>query len=101
MQLTVYGADTPCPSCVHSPSSIETMEWLEAAIKRRFPKAELMVRYVDLDFPETEEDHSFTQKIKNDDYFYPLIVAEGQVLGEGDPRLKPIFEFLESKGFAE
>ena len=101
MQVTVYGADTPCPSCVHSPSSKETMEWLEAAIRRKFPKAELNIRYVDLDYPETEEDQSFTQKIKNDDYFYPLIVADGNILGEGDPRLKPIFEYLESKGFAD
>jgi disulfide oxidoreductase YuzD len=101
MQVTVYGADTPCPSCVHSPTSKETMEWLEAAIRRKFPKAELDIRYVDLDYPETEEDQSFTQKIKNDDYFYPLIVADGHILGEGDPRLKPIFEYLESKGFAD
>ncbi|WEG13780.1 DUF1462 family protein [Pullulanibacillus sp. KACC 23026] len=98
MKLTVYGADTPCPSCLHSPSSKETKEWLEAALKRKFPDSAITLRYVDLDEPETDEDVRFTNKIKNDEYFYPLVVSEGQVLGEGDPRLKTIVQYLEEKG---
>ncbi|GGH75119.1 disulfide oxidoreductase YuzD [Pullulanibacillus pueri] len=101
MRLTVYGADVPCPSCIHSPSSIETMEWLDAAIKRKFPNAPIEVQYVDIYHPLTEEDHYFTEKILKDEYFYPLVVASGQVIAEGDPRLKTIFQFLSEQGVAK
>lgn len=96
--ITVYGADTPCPSCIHSPSSIETKEWLEAALKRKFPEEAITVRYIDIYHPETDEDKSYTEKILDDDYFYPLVVSAGEILGEGNPRLKTIFETLEQRG---
>lgn len=98
MKLTVYGADSPCQSCLHAPTSKETMEWLSAALKRKFPTKEIDIRYIDIEEPETDEDLYFTKKIKNEEYFYPLVVAKGQVIGEGDPRLKPIVHFLETEG---
>ncbi|WP_188695716.1 YuzD family protein [Pullulanibacillus camelliae] len=98
MQITVYGADTPCPSCIHSPSSIETMEWLDAAVNRKFPHASIQFRYVDIHHPENDEDRYFTEKIIADEYFYPLVVAEGEVIAEGDPCLKMIFQFLDRRG---
>ncbi len=98
MELTVYGAELLCASCLNAPSSRETYEWLEAAIKRRFPEAPLSLRYVDINKPVTEEDRHFTDEIKKDTYFFPLVVGAGQVLGEGNLRLKPIFEYLEALG---
>jgi disulfide oxidoreductase YuzD len=99
MIITVYGAEAPCPSCLHSPSSRETKEWLDAAIRRKFPNSNIQVRYVDVYQSETEEDKKFTEKILNDEYFYPLVVSNGQVIGEGDPKLKNIFAFIEQQGF--
>lgn len=95
MVITVYGTEAPCPSCLHAPSSRETMEWIEAAVRRKFPDAPIHVRYIDIYEPETPEDEAFSRKILNDEYFYPLVVARGQVIGEGDPRLKTIFKFIE------
>ena len=98
MRITVYGADAPCPSCLHAPSSIETMEWLDAAIKRKFPTETIEVHYVDIFHPVSAEEQHYAQKILDDEYFYPLVVADSQVIGEGDPRLKTIFTFLSDKG---
>lgn len=99
MIITVYGAETPCPSCLHSPSSRETMEWLDAAIQRKFPNSGIEIRYIDIYQSVTEEDKAFTEKILNDEYFYPLVVSNGQVIGEGDPKLKTIFSFIEQQGY--
>lgn len=99
LEITIYGAEQRCASCVNAPSSKDTKEWLEAALSRRFPHQEIAFRYVDLYEPKTKEDHEFTAKILNDDYFYPLIVANNEVLGEGNPRLKNIFQYIENQGF--
>lgn len=99
LELTIYGADQPCPSCLHSPSSKETMEWIQAAVKRKYPDGNIAFRYVDINQPVTDEDQSFTMKILNDEYFYPLVVTGGKVIGEGNPRIKSIFESIEERGF--
>lgn len=98
MKMTVYGAEAICASCAQAPSSIETAEWLRAAIGRKFGE-EIRVRYIDIDHPETETDRLFCGKIAHDEYFYPLVVACGTVIGEGIPSLKSIFRFLEQHGF--
>ncbi|MFC4618385.1 YuzD family protein [Camelliibacillus cellulosilyticus] len=100
MIVTVYGAEAPCPSCLHAPSSRETMEWLDAAIRRKYPDFDVTVRYVDIYEPVTAEDKVYAEKIINDEYFYPLVVAGDEVIGEGDPRLKIIFQYLEDHGLA-
>lgn len=99
LQIVIYGADDPCPSCIHSPSSKETKEWLEAAVQRKFPDQAITFRYVDIQSPENDLDKHYTEKIINDEYFYPLVVANEQVIGEGNPRLKEIFQYLEGFGF--
>ncbi|TCP26577.1 disulfide oxidoreductase YuzD [Scopulibacillus darangshiensis] len=99
MEMTVYGAEQACPSCLHSPSSRETMEWIRAAIQRKYPDSSISIRYVDINQPETDEDKTFTDKILNDELFYPLVVTNGKVIGEGNPRLKTIFQTIEENGF--
>lgn len=100
--LTVYGADKPCPSCLHAPSSKETMEWVEAAVLRKFAGSDIAVRYVDIDHSEmaTEEDQHFSEHIQAESYFYPLVVVNGQVVGEGNPKLKQIFQAIEACGYS-
>src|SRR5699024_10280663 len=99
VDIVVYGADAPCPGCLHSPSSRETREWLEAAIRRKFPNQSLPVRYVDIDRPQGEKDKVFADRIFAEEFFYPLVVINGEVAAEGDPRLKTIFRIIERHGF--
>lgn len=36
LTIKVYGAEKKCPSCINMPSALETKEWLEAAITRKY-----------------------------------------------------------------
>ena len=93
--MTVYGAEQKCASCVHLPSALETKEWLEAALTRKFPDANLSIHYVDIEQPEGEEQESYAEAILNDEYFYPLVILEGEVVAEGNPNLKTISAKIE------
>ena len=96
LKITVYGAEEKCASCIHLPSAKETMEWLEAAVNRKFPEISIDFTYIDIENPgEGEAHHHFAEAIKEDEYFYPLVVLEDEVVAEGNPKLKEIFEKIE------
>ncbi|PYZ92923.1 disulfide oxidoreductase [Salipaludibacillus keqinensis] len=95
IHITVYGAEVKCASCIHLPSALETKEWLDAAIQRKFPQDEYEVTYCDIYSPTTEEEKSFSEKILEDEYFYPLVVINSEVVAEGNPRLPVIFRKIE------
>lgn len=96
IKITVYGAEEKCASCIHLPSARETMEWLEAAIARKFPNALFDFTYIDIENPGDDEmDVRFAEAIKDDEYFYPLVVLENEVVAEGNPKLKEIYEKIE------
>ncbi len=100
VEISVYGAEVLCPSCVNLPSAKETYEWLDAALKRKFNNQPFHITYIDIDKPQHEEEkQEFVQKILDDEYFYPLVVIEGKVVGEGSPRLKTIYEEMERYGY--
>ncbi|AZB44280.1 DUF1462 family protein [Bacillus sp. FJAT-42376] len=102
MNIEVYGAERLCPSCVNMPSSKETQEWLSAALARKFPNHPIHVDYIDIDAPNLEgEREEIAEKVRNDEYFYPLVVLNGKVVGEGSPRLKTICEELEKLGLVQ
>lgn len=91
--MTVYGAEEKCASCVHLPSARETMEWLEAAVTRKYPTHQFAISYIDIEEPGEKEIHiQFSEAIQNDEYFYPLVVLNGEVVAEGNPNLKEIFK---------
>ncbi|MFC0523880.1 DUF1462 family protein [Pontibacillus salicampi] len=97
--VTVYGAEQKCASCVNLPSARETYDWLEAAISRKFESTEVQFVYIDIDHPHTEEEHRYyIQRIVDEEYFYPLVVVNGEVVGEGNPRLKSIYAALQDTG---
>ncbi|SIS43857.1 YuzD family protein [Salimicrobium flavidum] len=96
--VTVYGARERCASCVNAPGSIETYEWLQAAIGRKFGNDNISYRYIDIF--EAEEDE-FIEKIMEDELFYPLVLVEGEVAGEGTPRLKSVYRHLEKRGLTK
>lgn len=92
IEMTIYGAEVKCASCINLPSAKETKEWLEAAINRKFSNSAILFRYVDINVPETEEDKVYAEAIREDEYFYPLVVLNGEVVGEGNPNIKVINE---------
>ncbi|WP_101843186.1 YuzD family protein [Halobacillus sp. Marseille-P3879] len=99
VQLTVYGSSERCASCVNAPGSKETYEWLQAAIGRKYDPERLTYRYVDVFEDEyTEDDEKYVEQIKADELFYPLVIINGEIAGEGNPRLKDVYICLEQNG---
>lgn len=100
VEIVLYGAQNLCPSCVNLPSSIETFEWLEAAIARKFPDQPFKMTYVDIyQPPEDLDKQSFAKRVIDEDMFYPVVVIKEKVVGEGNPRLKTIYAELEKHGY--
>lgn len=97
--LTVYGAEEICPSCVGAPGSVETYEWLQAAISRKYVNNSINYEYIDINKPQKVEKHkNFVERVFEEDLFYPVVLINDELVAEGVPRLKPIYEALEKKG---
>ncbi|WP_209125749.1 YuzD family protein [Alkalihalobacillus sp. BA299] len=94
--ISIYGAEVKCASCVNLPTSLETKEWLEAALSRKYPNTSLQFRYIDIDQEVMETDKPYVEAIHNDEYFYPLIVIDDEIVAEGNPKLKVICEKIEA-----
>jgi len=103
VNIYIYGAEQICASCVNLPSSIETYEWLEAAISRKFPNQPFHMHYIDIMNPKTEDEDikAFAEKVLKEDLFYPVVVIENKIVAEGNPRLKTIYEELISLGYQD
>ena len=100
IEISVFGAQQICSSCVQLPSSIDTFEWLEAAVRRKFPYPSITFSYIDIEQPpKDEEKRKFAKKVVEEDLFYPVVVMEGIIVGEGNIRLKTIFRELEKYGY--
>lgn len=95
--VEVYGAEEICASCVHLPSSQETASWLEAALNRKYGK-QVKVAYVDIYQPKTDRERRFANKVLEEDLWYPVVVIQDEIVGEGNPKLKKIYEHLEKLG---
>lgn len=98
IEITVYGTDILCASCVNLPSAKETAEWLEAAISRKYGADTVRIRYADFQQPETEEDKLWAKRIVEEDLWYPLVIISGEIVGEGHIKLKEIYAKLEEIG---
>ncbi|WP_040340526.1 YuzD family protein [Fictibacillus macauensis] len=97
--IKVFGGEQKCASCVNLPSSKETAEWLEAAIARKFPNQVFIVEYVDI-FTTTEGDNFlFAQRVVEEDLFYPVVVIHDEIIAEGNPRLKDIYDIMQQHGY--
>jgi disulfide oxidoreductase YuzD len=100
VEICVYGAEILCPSCVNSPSSKETYEWLQAAIGRKYGNQPFTIAYVDIYKPDPDvEKEIFSKRVIEEDMFYPVVVINGEIVGEGNPRLKTIYTKLEKYGY--
>lgn len=100
LEIVIYGAEQVCPSCVTLPSSKETCGWLEAAISRKFPDQPFLITYVDIFNPPNETDkQEFAKKVIEEDMFYPVVLINGSVIAEGNPRLKEVYAEMEKYGY--
>ena len=98
--IEVYGADVICASCVNAPSSKDTYEWLQAAVSRKFPNQEVEYRFINIEGAlENERDIDYAERIQEDEFFYPLVLVNDEVVGEGYVQIKPVYEALEKLGY--
>ncbi len=99
IKITVYGAEQICASCVGAPGSKDTYEWLQAAIGRKYETDGITYEYVDINEPQTDEKHrAFVERIFEEDLFWPIVFVNDELVAEGIPRLKTIYESLEENG---
>ncbi|ASK62867.1 disulfide oxidoreductase [Virgibacillus phasianinus] len=95
--ITVYGAEQICASCVGAPGSKDTYEWLQAAIGRKYADGDLNYHYINIDQPQTEEKHAtMVERIFEEDLFYPIVFVNDELVAEGIPRLKTIYQALDN-----
>jgi disulfide oxidoreductase YuzD len=97
IDIFVYGAEQICPSCVSFPSSKETASWLQHALTRKYGD-KVAVHYIDIFAPQGEQHTNFARRILDEDLWYPVVVIGEDVIVEGNPKLKTIYERLEMLG---
>lgn len=98
--VEVYGADIICASCVNAPSSKDTYEWLQAAIGRKYPNQQVEYRFINIEqVLENERDQDYAARIEDDEFFYPLVLINDEVVGEGYVQIKPVYEKLALLGY--
>ncbi|AIF44026.1 YuzD family protein [Virgibacillus sp. SK37] len=101
IKITIYGAEQICASCVGAPGSKDTYEWLQAAIGRKYEDERVEYKYVDINKPtNNERDYLFIQQIDEEDLFYPIVFVNEEMVAEGIPRLKTIYQQLDKHGLA-
>jgi disulfide oxidoreductase YuzD len=98
--IEIFGAEIICASCVNAPSSKDTYEWLQAAIGRKYSNQPFDIDYIDIESNITDDrKKEIAQQILDDEFFYPLVMIDGEVIGEGYIQLKPVFAALEKHGY--
>lgn len=97
--ITVYGAEQICASCVGAPGSRDTYEWLQAAIGRKYIEGPISYEYIDINQPSEDEKHQqFIDRIVEEDLFYPVVLVNDELVAEGIPRLKTVYQELDKHG---
>src|SRR5699024_12009797 len=95
IKIKVYGREQICASCVGAPGSRDTYEWLQAAIGRKYSTDKIKYSYIDIDEPVTDQsDKKFITKMFEEDMFYPIVFVNDEMVAEGIPRLKTIYQSL-------
>ena len=98
--IEIFGADIACASCVNAPTSRDTYEWLQAAIDRQYPNQPYKLTSVDIQQPiDNERQQGLANRVLEEEFFYPLVLIDGEVVGEGYIQLNPVFAELEKNGF--
>ncbi|MCA0971777.1 YuzD family protein [Halobacillus litoralis] len=98
IQVTVYGAEVKCASCVNAPGSKETYEWLQAAITRKYKDEQIRYQYIDIQNDTSQADEEILQQLLDDELFYPLVLVGDEIVAEGMTRLKSVYKALDAEG---
>lgn len=97
IQVTVYGRDQICASCVGAPGSKDTYEWLQAAISRKYDANDFGYEYIDMDEPQSEAKHQqMIEQMEEEDFLYPLVLMNEEIVAEGIPHLKKVFQSIDA-----
>ncbi|MDF2557414.1 MAG: hypothetical protein K0R71_1242 [Bacillales bacterium] len=101
-EIQVFGAEVVCASCANLPSAKDTASWLEAALGRKFIGQPFTVTYIDVyNVPPGDEIEYFAKNIREDKLFYPLVVINGKIFGEGNIQLKNVVSAMVELGYQE
>ena len=85
---------------MNAPSSKDTYEWLQAAIDRKYPGQVYTINYINIEQPiENERHKDWASRVQDDEFFYPLVLINNEVIGVGYIQLKPFYKELEILGF--
>ena len=74
---------------------------LQAAIDRKYPNQPYDIHYIDIESEDIADDNTkeIAEQVRNDEFFYPLVMIEDEMIGEGYIQLKPVFAELEKHGY--
>ncbi len=99
IQIVVYGREQICASCIGAPGSKDTYEWLQAAIGRKYDSNRFLYEYIDMDGNQSGEKHqAMIEQMEEEDLFYPLVLMNGEIIAEGIPHLKQVFQAIDGIG---
>ena len=99
ISVVVYGAEVVCASCVNAPTSIDTYQWLQALLLRKFPQHYFEFTYIDIRNDTenlTDHDMQFIERINEDELFYPLVTMNDEYVADGYIQYKQITRFIKS-----
>ena len=58
------------------------------------------ITYIDIESAVSDDKHKkIVQQIQDDEFFYPLVMINDEMIGEGYIQLKPVFAALEKNGY--
>ena len=56
--------------------------------------------YIDIESDISDDKQKeIAEQIRNDEFFYPLVMIDDEMIGEGYIQLKPVFAALEKHGY--
>src|SRR5690625_382382 len=94
--ITVYGAEQICASCVGAPGSKDTYELHQAAIGSKYVDDSIDYEYIYInEAPAIKKHQDFVERIFEEDLFYPIVFVNEELVAEGIPRLKSIYQELD------
>ena len=98
--IEVFGADIMCASCVNARRLRIHTNGYKQLSRANIQIKTFSIRYIDIEGAiENERDQDFANRIQEDEFFYPLVLINDEVVGEGYVQIKPIFPALENAGF--
>ena len=96
--IEIYGTEILCASCVNLPSALETKDWLESLLLRKYPEKSFTFEYIDFENPNTSDVLviDFCEMMKKEDRIYPLVKIGDEIVSEGQVLVKRLYSFIDN-----